>query len=74
LLLVGLVGSIAGWLLQSVAVPLVAIGDVSTGLALVFVAGLIFQGLVVAAIAVVITMWYFELAARAEEEVRLTPS
>ncbi|HEY6629432.1 MAG TPA: hypothetical protein VI193_10655 [Acidimicrobiia bacterium] len=74
LLLVGLVGSVAGWLLQSVAVPLVAIGDVSTGLALVFVAGLIFQGLVVAAIAVVITMWYLELAARDETEVRLTPS
>jgi len=57
-----------------VAVPLVAIGDISTGLALVFVSGLIFQGLVVAAIAVVITMWYFELAARDEAEVRPTLS
>ncbi len=74
LLLVGLVGSVAGWLLQSVAVPMVGIGDISTGLALVFVAGLVFQGLVVAAIAVVITMWYFEQAAHGDAEVRPTPS
>jgi hypothetical protein len=32
----------------------------------VFVAGLIFQGLVVAAIAVMNTMWYFDLQARVE--------
>ena len=64
LLLVGLMGSLAGSLLQFVAVPLVALGDISTGLALVFVAGLIFQGLVVAAIAVMTTMWYFDLRAR----------
>jgi hypothetical protein len=74
LLLVGLVGSVAGWLLQSVAIPLVAVGDISTGLALVFVAGLIFQGLVVAAIAVMNTMWYFELRTRNETEVRQIPS
>ena len=74
LLLVGLVGSLAGWLLQSVAVPLVAVGDVSTGLALVFVAGLIFQGLVVAGIAVMITMWYLELSTRLDTEIRPTPS
>lgn len=64
LLLVGLMGSVAGSLLQFVAVPLVALGDISTGLALVFVAGLIFQGLVVAAIAVMTTMWYIDLRAR----------
>ena len=66
LLLVGLMGSVAGWLLQFVAIPLVAVGDISTGLALVFVAGLIFQGLVVAAIAVMNTMWYLDLRARQE--------
>jgi hypothetical protein len=66
---VGLVASIAGWLLQTVALPLVAVGDVSTGLALLFVAGLIFQGLVVAAIAVMTTMWYFELIARQDAKV-----
>lgn len=66
LLLVGLMGWVAGWMLQFVAVPLVALGDVSTGLALVFVAGLVFQGLVVAAIAVMNTMWYFDLRARQE--------
>lgn len=66
LLLVGLMGSVAGWLLQFVAVPLIALGDISTGLALVFVAGLILQGLVVAAIAVMNTMWYFDLIARQE--------
>lgn len=66
LLLVGLMGSVAGGLLQFVAVPLVAVGDISTGLALVFVTGLIFQGLVMAAIAVMSTMWYFDLRARQE--------
>ena len=65
-ILVALMGSVAGWLLQFVAIPLVVLGDVSTGLALVFVAGLIFQGLVVAAIAVMNTMWYFDLRARIE--------
>ncbi|MEX2250514.1 MAG: hypothetical protein WD895_00415 [Acidimicrobiia bacterium] len=68
LLLVGLMGSVAGSLLQFVAIPLVALGDVSTSLALVFVAGLIFQSLVVAAIAVMNTMWYFDLAARMERK------
>jgi len=66
LVLVGLLGSVAGWLLQFVAIPLVVLGDVPTGLGLVFVVGLIFQGLVVAAIAVMSTMWYFDLQARAE--------
>jgi hypothetical protein len=66
LVLVGLMGSVAGLLLQFVAIPLVALGDVSIGLGLVFVAGLIFQGLVVAAIAVMNTMWYFDLQARVE--------
>jgi hypothetical protein len=74
LLLVGLMGSVAGWLLQFVAIPLVAVGDVSTGLALVFVAGLIFQGLVVAAIAVMSTMWYFDLRDRQEGAVSERPS
>jgi hypothetical protein len=59
-------GSVAGGLLQFVAVPLVAVGDISTGLALVFVTGLVFQGLVMAAIAVMSTMWYFDLRARQE--------
>ena len=69
LVLVGLMGSVAGWLLQFVAIPLVVLGDISTGLALVFVAGLMFQGLVVAAIAVMNTMWYFDLRARLEGSV-----
>jgi len=73
-ILVGLMGSVAGWLLQFVAIPLVVLGDVSTGLALVFVAGLIFQGLVVAAIAVMNTMWYFDLRARIEGSVSESPS
>jgi len=74
LLLVGLMGWVAGWLLQVVAIPLVAVGDVSTSLALVFVAGLMLQGLVVAAIAVMNTMWYFDLRARQEQAVSESPS
>jgi hypothetical protein len=63
-LLVGLMGSVAGQMLQFVALPLLAVGDISTSLALVFVGGLILQGFVVAAIAVMTTTWYLDLAAR----------
>ncbi len=72
-LLVGLMGSIAGQLLQLLALPLLAVGDISTSLALVFVAGLILQGLVVAAIAVMTTMWYFDLRARSGESLDPMP-
>ena len=72
-LLVGLMGSVAGQLLQLLALPLVAVGDISTSLALVFVAGLVLQGLVVAAIAVMTTMWYFHLRALSGEALSPTP-
>ena len=63
-LLVGLMGSVAGQMLQFVALPLLAVGDISTSLALVFVGGLILQGFVVAAIVVMTTMWYLDLTAK----------
>jgi hypothetical protein len=68
-LLVGLMGSVAGQFLQLLALPLLAVGDISTSLALVFVAGLVLQGLVIAAIAVMTTMWYFDLRSRRGEVV-----
>lgn len=60
-LLVGLMGWIAGQMMQLVAIPLLAVGDVSTGLAILFVSGLLVQGFIVAAIAVMTTVWYMEL-------------
>ena len=68
-LLVGFMGSVAGQFLQLLALPLLAVGDLSTSLALVFVAGLILQGLVIAAIAVMTTTWYFDLRSRRDEVV-----
>jgi hypothetical protein len=68
-LLVGFMGSIAVQFLQLLALPLLVVGDISTSLALVFVAGLILQGLVVAAIGVMTTTWYFDLRTRRGEVV-----
>lgn len=65
-LLVGLLGSVATQLVQLVAVPLLALGSVPLGLGLTFVVGVLMQGFVVAAIAVVITAWYLDLRARQE--------
>ncbi len=66
LLLVGLLGSIAGQMVQLVALPLLTIGDLSIGLGLAFVIVVVVQGLIVAAIAVMVTVWYVDLRARKE--------
>jgi hypothetical protein len=66
LLVVGLLGSVAGGLLQLVALPLLTVGDLSIGAGLGFVASLVVQGFIVAAIAVMATAWYVDLRARTE--------
>jgi hypothetical protein len=66
LVLVGLLGSVAAQLVQLVALPIVGAAGVGIGAGLGFVVLIVAQGLVVAAIAVMITLWYFDLRARKE--------
>lgn len=70
LALVGLLGSVAAQLVQVVALPLLAMGGAGIGAGLGFVALVIVQGLVVAAIAVMTTLWYVDLRARNETLLR----
>lgn len=67
LLLVGFLGGVATQLIQLVALPLVAVGDVGTGLGIASALGVIAQGLLVAAIAAMYTHWYIDLRARKED-------
>ncbi|HSJ82442.1 MAG TPA: hypothetical protein VLA91_01345 [Acidimicrobiia bacterium] len=64
LLLVGLLGSIAAQLVQLVALPVLGAGGIGIGDGLGFVVLVIVQGMVVAAIAVMTTLWYVDLRAR----------
>jgi hypothetical protein len=64
LLLVGLFGSLAAQLVQLVAFPIVGAGDVGLGAGLGFVVLVVAQGFVVAAIAVMVTLWYLDLRSR----------
>ncbi len=66
LLLVGFLGGVATQLIQLVALPLVAVGDVGTGLSVASALGILAQGLLVAAIAAMFTHWYIDLRARKE--------
>jgi hypothetical protein len=66
LLLVGLFGSVAAQLVQLVALPIVGGGDVGLGAGLGFVVLVVAQGFVVAAIAVMVTLWYLDLRSRKE--------
>lgn len=66
LLLVGLFGSIAAQLVQLVALPIIGAGEVGLGAGLGFVVLVVAQGFVVAAIAVMVTLWYLDLRARKE--------
>lgn len=63
-LLVGLLGSIAAQLVQLVALPVLGAGGIGIGDGLGFVVLVIVQGMVVAAIAVMMTLWYVDLRAR----------
>ena len=66
LLLVGLLGSVAAQLVQLIALPALAADNVGLGRGLAFVILIVVQGLVVAAIAVMTTIWYLDLRARKE--------
>jgi hypothetical protein len=66
LILVGLLGSVAAQLVQLVALPIVGGAGVGLAAGLGFVVLIVAQGLVVAAIAVMVTLWYFDLRARKE--------
>ena len=66
LLLVGLFGSVAAQLMQLVALPIIGAGGVGIGAGLGFVLLVVAQGFVVAAIAVMLTLWYLDLRARKE--------
>jgi hypothetical protein len=66
LLIVGFLGGVATQLIQLVALPLVAVGDVGTGLSIASALGILAQGLLVAAIAAMFTHWYIDLRARKE--------
>jgi hypothetical protein len=66
LLLVGLFGSVAAQLVQLVALPIVGAGGVGIGAGLGFVVLVVAQGFVVAAIAVMVTLWYLDLRSRKE--------
>ena len=70
LLLVGLLGSIAAQLVQLVALPVLGASGVGIGVGLGFVLLVIVQGMVVAAIAVMTTLWYLDLRARQEPLLR----
>jgi hypothetical protein len=67
LLLVGLLGSVAIQLIQLVAIPLSVVGDLGSGVSLVSALGIGAQGLIVAAIGAMYTVWYVDLRARREE-------
>ncbi|MGH8950309.1 MAG: hypothetical protein ACRDX9_02680 [Acidimicrobiia bacterium] len=66
LILVGLIGSIAAQLVQLVALPVLGAGGIGIGMGLGFVVLVVVQGMVVAAIAVMTTLWYIDLRARKE--------
>jgi hypothetical protein len=66
LLLVGLFGSIAIQLVQVVALPLAAVTDPRTTALLVAATGIVAQGVIVAALGAMYTLWYVDLRARKE--------
>ena len=66
LLLVGLLGAVAVQLIQMVAIPLVNIGTGSPGFQIAAVVGVVFQGMIVAAMAAMYTGWYVDLRSRKE--------
>ena len=67
LLLVGLLGSIAAQLIQVLAIPLTVVGDATSGFTLASLFGVVFQGILITAIAAMYTVWYVDLRARSED-------
>ena len=66
LVVVGLLGSVAAQLVQLIALPIIGAAGAGLASGLGFVVLVVAQGLVVAAIAVMVTLWYFDLRARQE--------
>lgn len=67
LLLVGLLGSVAAQLIQVIAIPLTVVGDAASGFTIASVFGIVFQGVLIAGIGAMYTLWYVDLRARGEE-------
>lgn len=67
LLLVGLLGSVAAQLIQVLAIPLTVVGDATSGFTLASLFGVVFQGVLIAGIAAMYTLWYVDLRARSED-------
>lgn len=67
LLLVGLIGSVAAQLIQVLAIPLTVVGDATSGFTLASLFGVVFQGILIAGIAAMYTLWYVDLRARTED-------
>lgn len=66
LVLVGLLGFVAVQLIQLVAIPLVAVGSLESGVSLASVFGLVAQGLIVAGYGAMYAAWYVDLRSRKE--------
>ena len=66
-IVVGLLGSVAAQLVQLIALPIIGAAGAGLAAGLGFVILVVAQGLVVAAIAVMVTLWYFDLRARKEQ-------
>lgn len=66
LLLVGLLGGVAVQLIQLVALPLLAFGDAGALVALGAGVGVLAQGIILGALAVMFTHWYIDLRSRRE--------
>ena len=65
-LIVGLIAGVSMQLVQFVAVPLLAVGTPGPALGLIYVFGVLVQGLVTAAVAAMITFLYIDLRTRKE--------
>lgn len=65
-LLVGLISGFAIQIVQLAAVPLLVVGSPGIALGGVYVFGVLIQGLVAAAVAGMVTVWYIDLRARHE--------
>lgn len=71
LLLVGLIGGTATQFIQIFAVPVFLVGAPSVAFGITIAIALAMQGLIIAAIAVAITIWYLNLRARTDGPFRI---
>jgi hypothetical protein len=66
LIVVGLFGSVSVQLIQLVAIPLANVGDIGLGISLASALGIAAQGLIIAGIGAMWTVWYVDLRSRIE--------